>query len=188
MARKTLLCNDLLVLINKACAEHPNSSFKSISKQVGVKEATLSAWNRNFKTNKWPADYGNTADGNPLSPEVVRAFVDHFKSVGLKGAILKRLLNSKCLKDSSCFSRQYGVLESLLKTYPDLNFWLYADFGGTVDELLFLRGKNEPRLRKKYRDFNRNIEFFDLQFKEECVNPLSSAPPPPLTAWDFYEQ
>lgn len=188
MARKTSLCNDLLALINKECGRRPNPSFKSVAKRVGVKEATLSAWHRNFKTKKWPWDYSNTSDGEALSADVVRTFVDNFKSVGLKSRIVKRLLNTKCLKNPTCFSRQYGVLESLLTSYPNLDFWLYADFGGKVDDLLYLRGKNERILRKKYCDFNRKVDYRDIQFKEEYSTAESAPPSSPTTIWEFYEK
>ena len=188
MARKTSLCNDLLRRINEECERRPNPSFKVVSKHVGLKETTLSSWHRNLKTKKWPWDYTNTSDGEPLSVDVVKVFVDNFKAVGLKSRIVKRLLNTKCLKNPTCFSRQYGVLESLLTSYPNLDFWLYADFGGKVDDLLYLRGKNEPLLRKKYCDFNRKIHYADIQFNRESSPTEPPPPSPPTTIWEFYEK
>tara|TARA_R100000008_G_scaffold50653_1_gene30311 strand:+ start:3344 stop:3916 length:573 start_codon:yes stop_codon:yes gene_type:complete len=188
MSPTTLLCNEVLIRVNKACAAHPHASFKSIGKKVGINEKTLGAWYRNFKNKKWPLDHDNTADREALAEGITKAFVDNFRSVGLKMRILKRLLHTKCLKDKRCFSRQHGVLESLLGTYSNLNFWLHADFGGKVDDLLYLRGKNEALLRKKYSDFNRNIKEVDLQFiKEASPVEARTPPPPPSTIWDFYE-
>lgn len=188
MARKTLLCNDLLRRVNAVCKRRPNCSFKAASKTTGVKEATLSSWYRNFKTKKWPWNYSNTSDGEPLSLDVVETFVDNFQSVGLKSRIVKRLLNSKCLKNPTCFSRQYGVLESLLSSYSNLDFWLYADFGGKVDDLLYLRGKNEMALRKKYRDFNRKVIYPTIQFNKDDLPSGPPRSPRRVTPWDFYDE
>lgn len=185
--RSSALCNEVLSKVIEQVRKDPFISLKNIAASLDLKVSTLSGWHKKFRDKKWPADYAGTRDGTPLDPLLSEGFVDCFKTVGAKKRIIDRLVTGKCLRDSQCFGKQYRILDSLLHKYPSLDFWLYADFGSPVDDLILLRGKNEVRLKQKYDNFNGNLATPSLQFKKESIEPPAYVAPP-TTPWDYYNQ
>ena len=185
MARK--ISNDLLKEVIAFCDGSGTNSLTVCAKKAGLKAPTLTAWHANLKSEKWPPGYSKTSDNQPLCADTISSFLDCFAFVGIINKILKRLLSNKCLHNKFCFANQHKILGRLLKKYPDTNFWLYADFGGKVDNLLFLLGKNEPVLRKKYVDFSRTEADPSIIYITHA-SPVDSVPhPAPRNPWEFYE-
>ena len=185
MARK--ISDDLLKEVIAFCDGTGTNSLTACAKKAGLKAPTLTAWHANLKSGKWAAGYSKTSDEQPLCADTIAAFLDCFAFVGIINKILKRLLSNKCLHNKFCFANQNKILGRLLKKYPDTNFWLYADFGEPVDNLLFLLGKNEPALRKKYVDFRRTEADPSIIYITHAYPVAHIHPRMPRNPWEFYE-
>ena len=162
-------------------------SLVDFAETIDVKGSTFSSWHRKLKSGEWAPNYSKTEDGVALDPELVEKFTCSFIFSASSPRILKRLVNSKCLKNRSCFAKQHKVLKKLFLKYPDVNFWLYADFGEPRDDILFFTGKAEYQLKKKYVDFHASDKYTPFSYKYSPLLDNSPKKKIPKKIWDFYK-
>lgn len=73
---------------------------------------------------------------------------------GEKIELIKKLVKEEFLTDIILLRREQGVLNRLLKKYPDVDFWRGLEIGFQMRSLLFWIGKNgSPQIEQMYREF-----------------------------------
>ncbi|MBN86803.1 MAG: hypothetical protein CL885_04700 [Dehalococcoidia bacterium] len=71
-----------------------------------------------------------------------------------KKIVVQRLLMEGALKTQKDYLKQYSILNSLLKTYPNENFWAVVNFGKRLKSLYYLKTEQGKKmLNKKYQEF-----------------------------------
>lgn len=181
------ISNDILRKAIEFSDKDIGLSLLEFADTVGVKGSTLSSWHRNLKSGKWPPTYSRTEDDQPLDADLVEKFAKAFIFSGSSSRILKRLVLPKCLIHKSCFAKQHKILKKLFYKYPNVNFWLYTDFGERREDILLFTGKAEYKLKKKYIDFSASDNYTPFSYK---YTPLKQEPKKkkgPKRIWDFYE-
>ena len=163
-------------------------SLLDFADTIGIKGSTFSSWHRKLKSGNWPSNYSRTEDGEPLRPELVEKFSNAFLFSGSSPRILKKLVSPKCLRNRACFAKQHKVLKKLFHKYPDVNFWLYTDFGEPRDDILLFTGKAEYQLKKKYRDFHASDNYIPFRYKYIPLDQQPIKKKAPKKIWDFYEE
>lgn len=184
MAQK--ISNNLLKRVISHCEKDISLSIGECAQLVGLKGPTLTSWRSNLRSGKWNSSYSRTADGKPLDQKIIDKFLGCFVFGENASKILKRLVTVKCLNDPYCIGKQRKILKRLVKKYPNINFWLFANLGDPRDDMLLFLGKGESSLKKKYIDFSTELSY--TQYKKTNV---TSPPPSPQrrhNLWDYYDK
>jgi len=181
------ISNDILRKAIQFNEKDISSSIKDFAESADLKASTLSAWHRKLKKGEWPPNYSKTADGEPLEPELVEKFVNAFSFSGSSSRILKRLVTAKCLNNKYCFAKQHKILKRMFKKYPNVHFWLKADFGEPRDDILLFLGKAESGLKKKYIDFKAKDTYTSFNYTYEPTESTNPKPKKKRSFWDYYE-
>ena len=83
-----------------------------------------------------------------------------------KKKTVSRLLEHSSLESQKDFFKQYAILNSLLKKYPDENFWSVVSFNQKLKSLYFLKTKEGALiLNKKYKEFKYKPKFTDSNLR-----------------------
>jgi len=181
------ISNDILIKAISFSEKDISLSLLDFAETTDIKGSTFSSWHRKLKSGEWASNYSKTEDGVPLNPELVIKFSNCFRFSGSSPRILKRLVNTKCLNNRACFKKQHTVLKRLFLKYPNVNFWLYADFGEPRDDLLFFIGKAEYQLKKKYRDFHASDNYTPFSYNYTPQPDNSPKKKNPKKIWDYYK-
>lgn len=71
-----------------------------------------------------------------------------------KQKLVKRLLLESSLQNKGDYFKQYSILNSLLKKYPDKNFWAVVSFKRALKSLYYFKTREGAQLLKqKYNEF-----------------------------------
>ena len=71
-----------------------------------------------------------------------------------KKKIIERLLLESSLLTRSDYFKQYAILRTLVKKYPNENFWSVVNFGGKLKSLYFLKTEiGQNKIDRKYKEF-----------------------------------
>lgn len=179
------ISNKLLKDIVALCEKDISLSISECAQLVGMKGPTLTAWRSNLRTKKWGPNYSKTEDGELLDPALVEKFINSFVFGENASKILKRLVLPKCLNDPICIGKQRKLLKRLVKKYPNINFWLYANLGEPREDMLLFLGKGEKALKKKYIDFSTTLSY--TQYKRINVTSPPSSSKARNNPWDYYQ-
>ena len=83
-----------------------------------------------------------------------------------KKKVVTRLLEEDSLQNQRDFFKQYAILNSLIKKYPDENFWSVVSFGKKIKSLYYFKTKDGSKiLLKKYKEFKYKPKFSDQNFE-----------------------
>lgn len=97
-----------------------------------------------------------------------------------KKSVLKRLLQEGSLKTKTDYIKQYKMLASLIKKFPNENFWSVITFPDKFKSLYYFKTKfGEKLLDKKYKAFNRRIsapKTYNLKEKTGTDKSFSNKP------------
>lgn len=181
------ISNDILIKAIAFSQKDISLSLLDFAETINVKGSTFSSWHRKLKSGEWPSNYSKTEDGVPLNSELVLEFSNCFRFSGSSPRILRKLVNTKCLNNSACFKKQHNILKRLFLKYPNVNFWLYADFGEPRDDLLLFTGKAEHQLKKKYMDFHASDNYTPFSYKYTPPSNPSPTKKTPKKIWDYYK-
>jgi hypothetical protein len=179
------ICNSLLNDVIKISKSNPSSTLKECAEKAGYKSSTVYNWYTNLKTGKWPKDYNKTEDQKPLDPKIVDEFVSSFYFSNNIFKILRRLLKPNVLKDKYSIAKQSKTLKRMFNDYPNVDFWLYVDFGEPKDDLLLFLGKAKINLDKKFFEFQASDKYteFKYEYKPEKITQRVKRK---KNIWDFY--
>ena len=71
-----------------------------------------------------------------------------------KQKVVKRLLLESSLLNKGDYFKQYSILNSLLKKYPNENFWTVVNFEKKLKSLYYLKTPiGKQTLQRKYNEF-----------------------------------
>ena len=154
--------------------------------KINIPSATLSSWHNKVKIGKWKTGYTKTEDKEPLLEDNIEKFKNCFGLSGKANKILKKLLTSKTFHSKNFFEKQHVYLRRLVKKYPDINFWLYVDFGNPIDDLVMFFGKGDALIKKKYIDFSASDSYTPFEYSFTETSPQASEKRV-KTLWDYYE-
>jgi len=71
-----------------------------------------------------------------------------------KQKVVKRLLLESSLKNKGDYFKQYSILNSLIKKYPNENFWTVVSFGEKLKSLYYFKtAAGKQTLERKYNEF-----------------------------------
>jgi hypothetical protein len=71
-----------------------------------------------------------------------------------KQKVVKRLLFESSLQNKGDYFKQYSILNSLLKKYPNENFWTVVSFEKKLKSLYYLKTPvGKKALKRKYNEF-----------------------------------
>ena len=179
------ISNHILKEIVSASKEDPSLSLADCCETLGLNHPTVYGWQKKFKDKSWPKDYKKTEDGIALLPDNVDNFISCCTFSSKIPKILKKFADKKLLMNKYSFAKQAKILKNLFKKYPDVNFWLYCDFGEPRGDMFYYTGKGEKLLKKKFLDFNAKEEYTKITFnyKPEKIPPKKKKK---KNLWDFY--
>jgi len=91
-----------------------------------------------------------------------------------KKKVVERLLEEGSINGRSGYFKQYSILNFLLKSFPDENFWNVVEFESPITSLYFFRTpQGHKLLSAKYKEFmykpksQKPPETFDKSFGED---------------------
>ncbi len=91
-----------------------------------------------------------------------------------KKKVVERILEEGSVSSRSDYFKQYSILNFLLKTFPDENFWSVVEFKEKITSLYFFRTPHGHKLlTNKYKEFKykpktkKPPEIFDKSFGKD---------------------
>jgi hypothetical protein len=178
------ISNQTLKEIIFASKEDISLSLADCCKKLGLNHPTVYGWQKKLKDESWPKNYKKTEDGVPLSPDNVNGFISCCAFSSNIPKILEKFVDKKFLANKYSFTKQAKILKNLFKKYPDVNFWLYCDFGKPRGDMLYYTGKGEKLLKKKFLDFNAKYEYTKVEYNYKPEkSPLKDKK---KNLWDYY--
>jgi len=83
-----------------------------------------------------------------------------------KRQVVQRLLLSTSLETQKDYLKQYSIFNSLLKTYPNENFWSVVNFGKKLKSLYYLKTEyGKKMLNQKYKEFSYRPQDKTVKYK-----------------------